>query len=142
MNLKDLTIIPAYFNERQINVRKIIVLPIDVVFHEFDVSILFKASDYNQEISFRKKIHPDSNIKIFCSCPSFNFEFANILHKNNALLYPEKFTKAITRTPRVRNIKSVLTGCKHCIACGRFINNNLEKIDEMIKRKELQKNLE
>jgi len=139
MNIKDLSVIPSYFRDRQDSIRKLVVFPLDAFIDDYYYRILFSCNNYDQEIQFKHEFDLDSKIRIFCSCPSFNFEFANILYKSDALLYKEKFYKAIQRTPRERNTRSVLTGCKHCIACARFILNNKGHIQQLIDRKKLLK---
>lgn len=137
MYLEDLATVPSFFKDRQDKIKKLVVFPQDVIITEFDYIIVLSCHRYTIKISFRSKFDPDSKIKLNCTCPSFNFEFAHILYKNDCLLEPEKYRKATAKIPKERNTKSVLGGCKHTIACARHILNNQEKIERLIEKKKL-----
>jgi len=76
----------------------------------------------------------DNELKIYCSCPSFNFEFAHILNDDESLLYPKSFKKAIDNTPTKKNKYNLIGGCKHCIACGRLTFNKFDLLQTRIRR--------
>jgi len=71
--------------------------------------------------------NPNAQVKIYCTCPSFYYDFAHVLYVNNCLLYPELLQDPwlhdyyLRIPPKVRNPQRVLSGCKHVIACARWL---------------------
>ena len=83
------------------------------------------VKNYNVAIQFEsEKVDTNSLIKVSCSCPSFNFEFAKTLLDQNSLYQPENFNKAILRNPKKKNAFSIPSPCKHIIAFARFVDKN------------------
>ena len=97
--------------------------------------IKYNCGNYTVEFQFiGETLKIDNNLKIYCSCPSFNFEFAHILNDNESLLYPESFKKAINSTPTKKNKHNLIGGCKHCIACGRLTFNKFDLLQTISRR--------
>jgi hypothetical protein len=135
LNVKEFATIPAPLINRQKDINALVVFLKDIYIYNFKCIILLNCNNYQQKISFEREFDLDSNVKVNCTCPSFNFEFANVLYKNDCLLEPNKYLKAITKLPQEKNRKSTLSGCKHVIAATQFIIENQNKINQFIKRK-------
>ena len=136
MILKDLASIPSAYRDRIEKVKKVKPMISGTYTILQNPHIILSSGKYSQEILFLGEVDPDTNIKIYCSCPSFNYEFAHILNDNECLLHPERFKIAIRKTPREKNQKNVLTGCKHCIAAAQFTQKKMDKLQEIYKDKE------
>jgi len=86
------------------------------------------TGDYEQFIELTADtIELSSPAKISCTCPSFKFEFAFALNKNEALYMPENFTESIQNPPKKKNLYKIPTACKHIIAFARFIDKHKHK---------------
>jgi len=135
MILKDLASIPSAYRDRIEKVKQVkpTISGTSIIIQ--NPHIMLSSGKYSQEILFLGEVDPDTNIKIYCSCPSFNYEFAHILNDNECLLHPERFRIAIRKTPREKNQKNVLTGCKHSIAAAQFIQKNIDKFQKIYKEK-------
>jgi len=135
MNLNDLSTIPSAFRNRLEKVKNVNIIISRMSILNQNPHIIFSSGKYSQEILFLGEVDPDTNIKIYCSCPSFNYEFAHILNDDQCLLHPERFKIAIRKTPREKNQKNILIGCKHCIAAAQFIQKKMDKFQFIYKEK-------
>ena len=131
MILKDLATISPVYRERIKKVKQVDSKIIKITKLFQNPNIILSSGKYIQEILFLGEINEHTKIQIYCSCPSFNFEFAHILNDNNCLLYPEKFKLAINKTPRKKNKYSILTGCKHCISSAQYIQKKIDHIQNI-----------
>ena len=135
MNLNDLSTIPSAFRNRLEKVKNVNIIISRMSILNQNPHIIFSSGKYSQEILFLGKVDPDTNIKIYCSCPSFNYEFAHILNDDQCLLHPERFKIAIRKTPREKNQKNILIGCKHCITAAQLIQKKMDKFQFIYKEK-------
>jgi len=69
------------------------------------------TSGYNIEVQMdTKRLTPDSNVKVYCSCPDFKFRCAYPLSLEGALLNPNRFQL----TPANKtNPNNIMKACKH-----------------------------
>jgi hypothetical protein len=119
MQLIDILNIPAKYRLRYKKIK-------EVLLSNFKIEIkndyrIFQAETgqgpYQTMIAFNKdeKIRPNSEIKVYCGCKSFEFEFADTIDRDNSLLIQQE------KPVKVSNKIGVLTGCKHLIFLGQFI---------------------
>ena len=135
MKLKDLLTPPAMYRDKLNDSRKYrpSINNTSVDGNHFLIS--YNCGSYTVEFQFTgDTLKLDDDIKIYCSCPSFNFEFAHILNDDDALLYPESFKKAIDNTPTKKNRYNLVGGCKHCIACARLTYNKFDLLQRKLRR--------
>lgn len=86
------------------------------------INIKSKTDKYIQEVEiYDKTIHLNSKCKIFCSCESFKFEFANSLFRQESLLHPTEFIRSVISRPKKTNQFNIVSPCKHIIALLRTI---------------------
>src|SRR6056297_1836850 len=135
MLLKDLATIPSSYRDRKEKINQVKTMINRTSTINQNPHIILSSCNYSQEILFLGEIDPDTNVKIYCSCPSFNYEFAHILNDNECLLHSERFKIAVRKTPREKNQKNILTGCKHCIAAAQFIQKKMDKFQFIYKEK-------
>jgi len=58
----------------------------------------------------------DTKVKVFCSCPDFQFRWAYVLWKHDALLHPDSF---VLEPPKEKNPGMKVGACKHLAAVAR-----------------------
>ena len=95
------------------------------------LSIIGKVGNHTQIFELSKsKTLLNSEVKLYCDCESFKYEFYYVLLKhgciskqythifesNNALLSPKK-----------KNIHNIVSGCKHIISLANEINRQQHK---------------
>jgi hypothetical protein len=119
MQLINILNIPAKYRLRYKKVK-------EVLLSDFKIEVkddyrIFQAKtgtgSYQTLIAFNKgeKIRPNSEIKVYCGCKSFEFEFADTISRDNSLLIQRE------KPVKLSNKVSVLTGCKHLISLGQYI---------------------
>jgi len=86
-----------------------------------DKIIIHASTDkYQQEIEIQDEvIHLNSPVKVFCTCESFKYEFANAVFKAGSLLKSISFVRSIISRPKEKNQYNVPSGCKHIVALAR-----------------------
>ncbi|MFW6310962.1 MAG: hypothetical protein ACOC1K_01875 [Nanoarchaeota archaeon] len=90
-----------------------------------------RIDDHSQIIEIQSdQINKFSNVKIYCDCSSFYYEFAYFLNNANSLYHPDKFKKAIKKKPAKEN---PVTGCKHCIAFANHLFRMRSRINPRLK---------
>ena len=63
----------------------------------------------------------DTPVKVFCSCPDFQFRWAYVLYEHSTLLHPDSF---VLEPPKKTNPGMKLGACKHLNAVARELLNN------------------
>ena len=66
-------------------------------------------------------IHLNSPVKVFCTCESFKYEFANAVFRAGSLLKSVNFVRSIISRPKEKNQYNVPSGCKHIVALARQV---------------------
>jgi hypothetical protein len=116
MHLINILNIPSKYRNRYEKIK--LVKLYDLKITETDKFRIFSGNTgYITEIAFNKnqKIDTTSEIRVNCTCKSFEFEFAEVINKANGLLYPKDFSN------QVSNKIKLLSGCKHLIFLARHI---------------------
>lgn len=86
--------------------------------------------NYNQAIEFNdNRFSPRTHVKIYCSCESFKFEFANVLATYDGLYNSDFF---IDNPSKIKNPYGIICGCKHIIALSQYIMKHLVSINRRI----------
>lgn len=86
---------------------------------------------YITQINLLNDIGPQAICTCNCTCKSFMFEYANIIHKNNGLIYPDRYPDLAAKSKHKYNF-----GCKHIIKFSQYIYHR----STLIKR-EVNKNV-
>jgi hypothetical protein len=88
-----------------------------------DKIIIHASTDkYQQEMEIQDEIiHLNSPVKVFCTCESFKYEFANAVFRAGSLLKSVKFVRSIISRPKEKNQYNVPSGCKHIVALARQV---------------------
>ncbi|MDD4081839.1 MAG: SWIM zinc finger family protein [Sphaerochaetaceae bacterium] len=112
---------PALFKDREKLAKLVVFKDISVDKIKDNVILITGKTDkYEQEIEIlNSKITLKSECKIFCSCESFKYEFANSVFKNGSLRRPISFIKSIIKRPKHKNEHNTPSGCKHIVALIR-----------------------
>ena len=125
---------PAAYKDREKSIKTVLFNKISPATHSGDkITVVSSTDKYTQEIVIHDKIiHLNSPCKVFCTCSSFKFEFANPVFKAGSLLKPIDFVRSIISRPKEKNEYNIPSGCKHLVALSRQvlklkINNNLER---------------
>lgn len=75
------------------------------------------------------ELQVNSNIKVFCNCDNFKFQWAYVLHKHNALIAPQNF---ILLPPKQTNPNLDIGCCKHIKVFLELAHENqLRKLNMM-----------
>jgi hypothetical protein len=114
---------PASYKEREEATKLVNFINISHTIKE-DGSIYITSSTgkYTQEIIIHdKQIHLNSPCKIFCTCESFKYEFANAVFRSGSLLKSLEFVRSIIKRPKEKNQYNIPSGCKHIVALSRQI---------------------
>lgn len=133
MNFKDLLTPSIVYKDRlkKSYLEKPIIYNINIVDNK--PLITFNCKSYIIEFQFiGEQFNLNNELKVYCTCPSFNFEFAHILNDANALLKPEQFKQSIQKTPKQKNKYNIIGGCKHCIACARLTFKKFDLIQNKV----------
>jgi|ADurb_Total_1113_FD_contig_91_54562_length_947_multi_2_in_0_out_0_2 hypothetical protein len=88
-----------------------------------DKIIIHASTDkYQQEMEIQDEIiHLNSPVKVFCTCESFKYEFANAVFRAGSLLKSVNFVRSIISRPKEKNQYNVPSGCKHIVALARQV---------------------
>ena len=88
-----------------------------------DKIIIHASTDkYQQEMEIQDEIiHLNSSVKVFCTCESFKYEFANAVFRAGSLLKSVNFVRSIISRPKEKNQYNVPSGCKHIVALARQV---------------------
>ena len=114
---------PAAYKEREKLVNDVIFTEITYNKSE-DQKILVnsRTNKYFQEMEIEgETINLHANVKVFCSCESFKYEFANSIFKSGSLKRPISFIRSIISRPKQKNEHNIPSGCKHIVALSRKI---------------------
>lgn len=129
ISFRNILNFPSFYRDRQDSWRKINPSIIDVKKTESDITIVSMTGKYEQNIVIHDtKLAPNTRVTISCTCPSFNFEFANTLFKNQGLNRPEEFMKAIQKVAKEKNPYNIPSGCKHIIALANLVMKKQHKL--------------
>lgn len=112
---------PSRYSDREKLTKTIVFNNISSNITEKNTIIIKSTTNkYIQEIEIHdEKIHLNSPCKVFCSCESFKFEFANPVFKSGSLLKPIEFIRSVVSRPKERNEFNIPSGCKHIVALAR-----------------------
>lgn len=112
---------PAAYKNREKSVKDVVFTKI-VVNPDTDKNINIDSSTgkYSQQIIiYDETIHLNSPCKVYCSCESFKFEFANAVFRAGSLNSPLEFVRSIIKRPKEKNEFNIASGCKHLVALSR-----------------------
>ena len=115
---------PAAYKDREKSISSVNFNNISPELDSENKKIIIKASTdkYQQELEiYDELIHLNSPVKVFCSCESFKYEFANSVFKAGSLLKPISFVRSIVSRPKEKNQHNIPCGCKHLVALCRQV---------------------
>lgn len=113
---------PSAYRDREASVKDVIFNKITPTIMDDTITIESSTDSHTQKIIIHdKSIHLNSHCKVFCSCSSFKFEFANAIFRAGSLLEPIKFVRSISARPKEKNEYNIASGCKHIVALSRQI---------------------
>jgi len=121
---------PSQYKEREKLVKGVIFNNITPTVNENGTIFIKSSTDkYIQEVEVRDEIiHLNSECKVFCSCESFKYEFANAVFKAGSLLKPIEFIRSIVKRPKEKNQFNTPSGCKHIVAlCRQILKLKIKK---------------
>ena len=121
---------PSQYKEREKLVKGVIFNNITPTVNENGTIFIKSSTDkYIQEVEVRDEIiHLNSECKVFCSCESFKYEFANAVFKSGSLLKPIEFIRSIVKRPKEKNQYNIPSGCKHIVAlCRQILKLKIKK---------------
>ena len=128
LRFRDLMQFPPFYSKRQGTIRQTEISITEVNKQETFIDVIGKSKNYKQTIRILgHQIIPNSSVQIDCNCPSFKFEFAHALLKNESLLNYEKFGTELLRKPTKKNAYLIVSGCKHIIALANIFNKHKHK---------------
>jgi hypothetical protein len=135
LKLKNIIHFPAYYKEHNLKLDNIDVTSIKIEKIEGKYEINAKSGKHDVKIEFTdEKLTTDTDIKVFCGCESFKFEFAHALYIKQSLLDAESFKMNLERRGKKKNVYAIPSGCKHVVAVGQYIFRNLEKFQKEIDK--------
>lgn len=136
MLLRDFVNPRAFYKDRIQDIKSLKVFLRDIYFHETVPVVKFNCNNYEINIQLiGAEVNDRNDIRISCTCPSFNYEFAHILNDADTLFMPKNFQKAVSAAPKKKNKYNIITGCKHTIACALDVYRNLNKIQLIVSKK-------
>jgi len=105
-------------NQILINQKQIDEIPVDFTNVTKEDAVATVNNKYRCEIvkNDDDKWSSDSEIKVYCSCPDFQFRWAYVLSKNNALLNASSF---VLEPPKEKNPGMKVGACKHLAAMAK-----------------------
>lgn len=114
---------PSAYKDREKLVKDVVFNKISPATKEDDtIFIVSSTGKYTQEVMIQdENIHLNSPCKIFCSCESFKYEFANAVFRSGSLLKPIELVRSIIKRPKEKNEYNIPSGCKHIVALTRQI---------------------
>jgi len=114
---------PAAYKEREKSVQDVVFNKISPITKEDKtIFIVSSTGKYTQEIMIQDEtIHLNSPCKVFCTCESFKYEFANAVFRSGSLLKPIEFVRSIIKRPKEKNEFNIASGCKHIVALARQV---------------------
>lgn len=114
---------PAAYKEREKSVQDVVFNKISPITKEDKtIFIVSSTGKYTQEIMIQDEtIHLNSPCKVFCTCESFKYEFANSVFRSGSLLKPIEFVRSIIKRPKEKNEFNIASGCKHIVALARQV---------------------
>jgi hypothetical protein len=134
--LRDFVNPRSFYKDRINDIKSLKVFLRDIYIYQTVPVIKFNCNNYEINIQLiGEEVNERNDIRVSCTCPSFNFEFAHILHDDNSLFMSENFRKAISAAPKKKNKYNIVTGCKHTIACAMDVYKNLDKIQLIVNKK-------
>ena len=124
---------PSAYNDRNSSI-----LPLKQITFITNVQILDnilkingRVGNHAQTIELTKsKTLLNSEIKLFCDCESFRYEFYYTLLKHGAI--PKEYTTIFENLnksiiPKKKNVHGIISGCKHCISLCNEIQKQEHK---------------
>ena len=114
---------PAAYKDREKSIKDVVFTNITSITTESGATLIKSStSKYQQEVEIKDEhIHLNSQCKIFCTCESFKYEFANAVFRAGSLLKPIEFVRSIIKRPKEKNEYNIASGCKHIVALSRQI---------------------
>jgi hypothetical protein len=113
---------PAAYKDREKSVGEIRFNNINQDIINDKIIIHANTDKYQQDIEIQDEvIHLNSPVKVFCSCESFKYEFANAVFRAGSLLKSLSFVRSIVSRPKEKNQYNVPSGCKHIVALARQV---------------------
>ncbi len=114
---------PSAYKEREKSVQDVVFNKISPITKEDKtIFIVSSTGKYTQEIMIQDEtIHLNSPCKVFCTCESFKYEFANSVFRSGSLLKPIEFVRSIIKRPKEKNEFNIASGCKHIVALVRQV---------------------
>ena len=126
MKLKDFIRLPTLYRNREDKINQVTISNLMISDNGEDLVTVSAVTNnkHQTQIQVNRKT---KDVKVFCDCESFNYEFARVLLKHKALLNEEYFINLWKRakprkTNRRKNPYNVPSGCKHVIKLCRYIS--------------------
>jgi hypothetical protein len=111
---------PSTYKDREKTIKTVVFTSIIPTIKENKININSSTNKYSQEIEIQDEtIHLNSPCRVFCSCESFKFEFANAVFRAGSLLKSIDFVRSIISRPKEKNEYNIASGCKHIVALAR-----------------------
>lgn len=85
-----------------------------------------KVNNHNPIIQTIGKLNNNTPVIITCTCESFKFEFAKLVHKEGSLFDPENF---VLKQPKEKNPFGIAGPCKHILFLANYIWANRSKLN-------------
>jgi len=121
---------PALYKNREKSVDTVVFNSIKRDIKDDEIIIINATTNkYQQEIEIKNGLHLNSEVKVFCNCESFKYEFANAVFRAGSLIRPLSVFRSIVSRPKEKNQYNIPCGCKHIVALARNIIKN-KKIGE------------
>lgn len=121
---------PSAYKDREKSIKDIVFNKITPTINENGtIFIRSTTNKYTQEVEIQDEtIHLNSPCKIFCSCESFKYEFANAVFKSGSLFKQVEFIRSIVSRPKEKNQFNIPSGCKHIVAlCRQILKLKIKK---------------
>lgn len=121
---------PSAYKDREKSIKSVVFNNITPIVNENGTIFIKSSTDrYTQEVEIQdENIHLNSPCKIFCSCESFKYEFANAVFKSGSLLKSIEFIRSIVSRPKEKNQFNIPSGCKHIVAlCRQILKLKIKK---------------
>jgi len=113
---------PAAYKDREKSIGEVRFNNIHQNIIKDKIIIHANTDKYQQEMEIQDEIlHLNSPVKVFCTCESFKYEFANAVFRAGSLLKATSFVRSIISRPKEKNQYNVPSGCKHIVALARQI---------------------
>lgn len=124
MILNDLLNYTGKFKHRNEKIKDVVLVFLKPIQHEN--SIVYSSYNNNKKYYqfieiLGKNITKRSDVKIFCNCESFYYEFQYVVEELKSLFLNEKIKSTFFKKPLNKNPYMIASGCKHINRLARKI---------------------